>query len=83
MTYRVVLRAQPNGTWKVMCIAGKKQLFVLPYRKMSSATYMAAKLVDELLRNKHDLTCAVQDVQGLNMRIDLVKEAQRRKVRGN
>jgi len=83
MTYRVVLRARRDAVWEVYLFAGKDKLFCVPYRKESAATFFAAKLVDELLRNEHEFTWDVQDEKGRSVRnLNLVREAQRRKVRG-
>jgi hypothetical protein len=82
MTYRVVLRARSTGEWQVYFFNGKERLFMIPHRSQSSAEYMAAKLVDELLRNQQDFTCDVQDETGRRVPIDLLRLAQRRKVRG-
>ena len=82
MTYRVVLRARRDGTWQVYFFNGKERLFEIPYNKQSAAEYMAAKLVDELLRNKQEFTCDVQDETGLSVPVNLIHIAQKRKVRG-
>jgi hypothetical protein len=82
--YRVVLRAKRDGTWRIVFIAGKERLFTLPFNNPDQATWMAAKLVDELLLNKQDFFWDVQDENGESTRsMDLVKVAQKRKVRNS
>lgn len=80
--YRVVLRARNDGTWQVLFYNGKVRLFLIPFKKQSAAEFMAAKIVDELLRGRHEFYCNVQDENGQNMQLDLIGSAQRRKVRG-
>ena len=80
--YRVVLREKWNGTWIVVFLDGKNKLFTLPFRNEGAASYYAAKFVDELLRNRHEFEWDVQDRHGKSVTRNLIKEAQRRKVRG-
>ena len=78
-----MLRARHNGLWQVHFLDGKSKLFTIDFRKQSAAEFTAAKIVDELLRNKHDFLCEVQDEDGMREQINLLRIAQRRKVRGN
>ena len=82
-TYKVVLRSRRNGIWQIFFFDGKKRLFCLDCHKQSSAEYLAAKIVDELLVNGHTFFAEVQDEDGRNVPINLVRIAQRRKVRGS
>lgn len=79
--YRVVLRERKDGEWQVYFFNGKSRLFCIPFRNPRQAEFMAAKLVDELLQNKHDFTCDVQNASGQSEQINLVRLAQKRKVR--
>jgi hypothetical protein len=81
--YRVVLRARHDGMNQVFLFNGKKRIFCIPFHNPKAAEFMAAKVVDELLRNRHEFSCAVQDEDGRSIPIDLVLVAQRRKVRGS
>lgn len=81
-TYKVVLRARHDGLWQVFFFNGKERLFAIDFRKQKSAEFMAAKIVDELLRNQHEFFAEVQDENGGRVPINLVRIAQRRKVRG-
>lgn len=82
MTYRVILRARSDGMWQLRFFAERERLFSIDFRKQSAAEYFAAKIVDELLRNKRPFYAEVQDEDGQRIPISLVKVAQRRKVRG-
>jgi hypothetical protein len=84
VVYRIILRAKRDGTWRIVFIAGKERLFTLPFNNPDQATWMAAKLVDELLCNKQDFVWDVQDENGVSTRsMDLMKVAQKRKVRNS
>lgn len=83
MTYRVILRARKDGSWRIVFVAGKDRLFTLPFKNEDQASWMAAKLVDELLLNKQQFVWDVQDEAGQSSgAVNLVHIAQKRKVRG-
>ena len=79
--YRVVLRARASGTWDVYFFEERQQLFHIPFRKDNAAFWTAARIADDLLRNQVDFSCSVQDEAGQTIPVDLLKVAQKRKVR--
>jgi hypothetical protein len=71
-----------DGSWRVIFLSGRDLLFDIPFKKEKPACYMAAKFVDELLRNRREFTWSVQDEGGQVVQSkDLLQIAQRWKVR--
>lgn len=64
VAYRVVLRARLDGGWDVRVSVGKQRLFSIPYSGQKGATWVAAKLVDDMRRNGHKVRWVVQDEDG-------------------